>query len=176
MQLPVLPDNAPWFAYPATLVSIIVLGALVYAVKTLIDKFTLADKDRAREANDLHDSMSELIDVQIEKNDTIQELNERVASVENIGASNANALRDVKSSLTSVKNSLSEFNLQLLRGQLFMNPQSRAEHEELLNVGEQYMRAGGNGAGHARYMWLQERYKKRSDLNDWDYSHTILND
>lgn len=62
-----------------------------------------------------------------------------------------------------------EIQLELDRQTLFAEPRSRAEHEHQLDVGEAYLKLGGNGAGHVRLDQLKQDYERRLDDDDWDY-------
>lgn len=62
-----------------------------------------------------------------------------------------------------------EIQLELDRQTLFAEPRSRAEHEHQLDVGEAYLRLGGNGAGHLRLEQLQQDYEHRLETNNWTY-------
>lgn len=62
-----------------------------------------------------------------------------------------------------------EIQLELDRQTLFAEPRSRAEHEHQLDVGEAYLKLGGNGAGHVRLDQLKEDYERRLKDDDWDY-------
>lgn len=62
-----------------------------------------------------------------------------------------------------------EIQLELDRQTLFAEPKSRAEHEHQLDVGESYLRLGGNGAGHLRLEQLQQDYERRLQTNNWTY-------
>lgn len=62
-----------------------------------------------------------------------------------------------------------EIQLELDRQTLFAEPKSRAEHEHQLDVGETYLKLGGNGAGHLRLEQLQQDYERRLQTNDWTY-------
>lgn len=59
--------------------------------------------------------------------------------------------------------------LELDRQTLFAEPKSRAEHEHQLNVGEAYLKLGGNGAGHLWLEQLQQDYEHRLQTNNWTY-------
>lgn len=62
-----------------------------------------------------------------------------------------------------------EIQLELDRQTLFAEPKSRAEHEHQLDVGESYLRLGGNGAGRLRLEQLQQDYERRLQDNNWAY-------
>lgn len=62
-----------------------------------------------------------------------------------------------------------EIQLELDRQTLFAEPRSRTEQEHQLDVGEAYVRLGGNGAGHIRLDQLKEDYERRLQTGDWDY-------
>lgn len=62
-----------------------------------------------------------------------------------------------------------EIQLELDRQTLFAEPRSRAEHEHQLDVGETYLKLGGNGAGHLRLEQLQQDYEHRLQTDDWTY-------
>lgn len=62
-----------------------------------------------------------------------------------------------------------EIQLELDRQTLFAEPKSKAEHEHQLDVGEAYLKLGGNGAGHIRLDQLREDYERRLKDDDWDY-------
>ena len=59
--------------------------------------------------------------------------------------------------------------LELYRQTLFAKPKSRAEHEHQLDVGDAYLKLGGNGAGHARLDQLSADYQRRLTADDWTY-------
>lgn len=59
--------------------------------------------------------------------------------------------------------------LELYRQTLFAKPKSRAEHEHQLDVGDAYLKLGGNGAGHARLDQLKADYQRRLTADDWAY-------
>ena len=59
--------------------------------------------------------------------------------------------------------------LELYRQTLFAKPKSRAEHEHQLDVGDAYLKLGGNGAGHARLDQLKADYQRRLVSDDWVY-------
>lgn len=58
-----------------------------------------------------------------------------------------------------------------LRQALMQDPHDRLSHEHQLEAGREYLAAGGNGIGHARYEQLLADYKWRLAHSDWDYSH-----
>lgn len=62
-----------------------------------------------------------------------------------------------------------EIQLELDRQTLFSDPHSQAEHEHQLDVGESYLKLGGNGAGHIRLEQLREDYERRLKDDDWGY-------
>ena len=59
--------------------------------------------------------------------------------------------------------------LELYRQTLFAKPKSRAEHEHQLDVGDAYLKLGGNGAVHARLGQLKADYQRRLVSDDWAY-------
>lgn len=60
--------------------------------------------------------------------------------------------------------------LELYRQTLFMDTTNRAEQEHQLEVGKEYLKLGGNGAGHARFTLLEDDYKHRLKTGNWNYS------
>lgn len=62
-----------------------------------------------------------------------------------------------------------EIQLELDRQTLFAEPHSRAEQEHQLDVGEAYLKLGGNGAGHVRLEQLKDDYERRLSSDDWVY-------
>lgn len=58
-----------------------------------------------------------------------------------------------------------------LRQALMQDPHDRLSHEHQLEAGREYLGAGGNGIGHARYEQLLADYKWRLAHSDWDYTH-----
>lgn len=64
--------------------------------------------------------------------------------------------------------------LELDRQTLFAEPRSRTEHEHQLDVGEAYLKLGGNGAGHIRLEQVRQDYERRLKSDDWDYERKSL--
>ncbi|MBT1161195.1 hypothetical protein JS541_04840 [Bifidobacterium sp. SO1] len=62
--------------------------------------------------------------------------------------------------------------LDVLRLELFAHTTSRTQHERQLEAGQEYLRLGGNGLGHARHEWLTSDYEQRLKTCDWDYTKT----
>lgn len=62
-----------------------------------------------------------------------------------------------------------DIQLELDRQTLFEPTRSRTQHEHQLDVGQAYLKLGGNGRGHVRLEQLKEDYKSRLELDDWDY-------
>lgn len=60
--------------------------------------------------------------------------------------------------------------LEIYRQTLFHDPSSRIEAEHQLDIGRQYIRLGGNGAGHLRLEQLEATYSRRLKTGDWDYT------
>lgn len=58
-----------------------------------------------------------------------------------------------------------------LRQVLMQDTHDRLSHEHQLEAGREYLAAGGNGIGHARYEQLLADYKWRLAHSDWDYTH-----
>lgn len=57
-----------------------------------------------------------------------------------------------------------------MRGELFAATQNRNQHEHQLQVGRDYTSHGFNGAGHVRIRQLEDDYRQRLALDDWDYT------
>ncbi|OZG53113.1 hypothetical protein ALMA_1415 [Alloscardovia macacae] len=75
--------------------------------------------------------------------------------------------------IDTLQETVDDMYLSQLRARLFAHPRSRVEHEELLEVAQKYIELGGNGLGHVRAEWLEERYKLRLTKNNWDYTRPL---
>lgn len=62
--------------------------------------------------------------------------------------------------------------LEVFRQTLFLPTTDRAMQEHQLEAGVEYLRLGGNGAGHARFTSLEDDYRRRLDTGDWTYPAT----
>jgi hypothetical protein len=95
-----------------------------------------------------------------------------------------NEIKDTKSSLSqkidntdSKVDNLAEMVLGMrlseIRKDLFTDPQSKEEHENLIKEGDWYCEHGGNGVGAILLKNLKDSFKQRSVNHDWDYSHKV---
>lgn len=65
---------------------------------------------------------------------------------------------------------IKKLELEIFRQTLFMPTTDRAQHEHQLEAGREYLRLGGNGAGHVRAQQLEDDYAKRLDTDNWIYT------
>lgn len=85
-----------------------------------------------------------------------------------IGRADRRDLRSLEKSIANSK-TIRHIELELYRQTLFLPTLNRTEHEHQLEAGREYLRLGGNGAGHARYDQLKDDYRHRLETDNWSY-------
>lgn len=71
----------------------------------------------------------------------------------------------------NLRDEMQEMKRIMLRQCLFAHPRDRNAEESILQSGEEYIEAGGNGVGHIRLDQVKADYARRLRDDDWDYSH-----
>ncbi|MDF7665744.1 hypothetical protein [Bifidobacterium sp. ESL0745] len=148
------PDGMPWWAVVIVVAVQAAVSVAVAAIQsnrlnlhTTNTLKTADEKDRAG------------IEEQIEGSPTIKRIEEKLGNDFDHFAEVDKTVRDIK--------------ILVLRGSLLRDPRSRAEHEDMLANGREYIRIGGNGVGHIRYQILEREYRWRYEHDDWDYTHPV---
>lgn len=153
MNFPDLPESIPWWAdvIIVVLVSVTILltGLISLMVKRTSDDIE-ANKKKLQEYQEAFDKA------------TLE--HETFKSTE----------QEIKELLEKSIKTVDDMQLADWRAELFLDPRSREHHEHLLDVGDEYIKAGGNGSGHVRLNQLTENYDYRLEHNDWDYRPEVV--
>ncbi|MFT9278672.1 MAG: hypothetical protein ABF532_09700 [Bifidobacterium sp.] len=96
--------------------------------------------------------------------DDIQSLTEQLAKGDK-------HFRTLDEQEVSLHDEMQEMKRIMLRQCLFAHPRDRNAEESILQSGEEYIEAGGNGVGHIRLDQVKADYARRLREDDWDYSH-----
>lgn len=169
-NFPEFPDGTdPWIiAFTVIVVSVIIAGTAV--VKLWIEQADRRNEKRT-EAVDLNNRAA--LDRVLENTPTINEVKEKLDRDYTALKQHEALLDKLQQSVEETAEITEEMHLTFMRQRLFAHPRSRLEHEELLDLGEQYIARGGNGAGHKRLDLLGKRYTQRMMTDNWDYTHPL---
>ena len=153
MNFPDLPESIPWWA-DVIIVVLVSVTILVAGLMTLMVK---------RTGDDIESNKKKLQEY--------QELFDKAALEHETFRSTEKEIKELlEKSITAVDS----IRLADWRAELFLDPRSREHHEHLLDVGDQYIKAGGNGSGRVRLNQLTENYEHLLENNDWDYRPEVV--
>ncbi|WEV59662.1 hypothetical protein OZX67_03755 [Bifidobacterium sp. ESL0728] len=148
------PDGMPWWAVIAV---VAVQAAVSVAVAVIQSNRLNLHATNTLKSADEKDRAD--IEEQIKNSPTIKRMEKKFGNDYEHFTELDKMVRDIK--------------LLVLRGSLLRDPRSRAEHEDMLANGREYIGMGGNGVGHIRYRMLQQEYRWRAEHDDWDYSRPV---